>query len=92
MCYTCYFLLLHSKYSVAYVKVISNIPEGTTHMVAQPEKVRVSVDYESLAQRGVAVVSPIYINEYLIADPRPQVDTFLVEPFKAHWTKRQGKR
>ena len=61
-------------------------------MVAQPEKVRVSVDYESLAQRGVAVVSPIYINEYLIADPRPQVDTFLVEPFKAHWTKRHGKR
>ena len=45
----------------------------------------------TLAQRGVAVLTPMYINEYLVAgDEKPPVDEFLVEKFKEHWKKRQG--
>ena len=70
----------------------SNLKDAT-HIIAEPNKMpKVSVDYESLAIQGIAVVSPLYLNEYLIADPKPPVDNFLVEPFKPHWDKRKLHR
>ena len=61
-------------------------------MVAEPKHIKsVSVDYGSIAARGVAVVTPVYVNEYLIAndDAKPSPDDYLIEPFKEHWKKRQ---
>merc|ERR1712029_852028 len=72
----------------------SHLPEGATHMVAELRHLKsVSVDYGALAARGVAVVTPVYINEYLIAEEesRPKPDDYLIEPFKEHWKKRLQK-
>ncbi|CAB4058513.1 TOPBP1 [Lepeophtheirus salmonis] len=55
----------------------------------EPVKVpKYKIDYESLATRGIAVVEPIFINEFLINDPPPPVETYLIDEFKAYWKRR----
>ncbi|XP_071748981.1 DNA topoisomerase 2-binding protein 1-A [Lepeophtheirus salmonis] len=64
-------------------------PEDATHCFAEPVKVpKYKIDYESLATRGIAVVEPIFINEFLINDPPPPVETYLIDEFKAYWKRR----
>jgi len=68
----------------------SNLKEAT-HIIAEPHKLpKVSVDYESLAIHGIAVVAPMYINEYLVADQdaKPKVEDHLVDQFKPHWERK----
>ncbi len=78
-------------YNCAYLQVhppFSN-PDGATHLLAEPSRCSgVKIDYRSLAAASVAVVSPVYINEFLVADPPPKVDRFIVDEFKNHWANR----
>ena len=63
---------------------------GATHCIAEPSKLpRHSIDYATLAAKGVAVIGPFYINEYLIADPPPKVDAHIIEEFKTFWQNRK---
>jgi hypothetical protein len=42
-------------------------PKDATHCIAEPQKLpRMAMDYATLAAKGVAVVGPFYINEYLV--------------------------
>ena len=67
-------------------------PGEATHLIAEPSKLpKVSVDYEALANRGVAAVSPLYLNEYLISHPKPSINDFLVDPIKPHWQTKSKK-
>ncbi|XP_040581730.1 DNA topoisomerase 2-binding protein 1-A [Lepeophtheirus salmonis] len=64
-------------------------PEDATHCLAEPSKVPKSkIDYSSLASRGIAVVNPLFINEYIINDPPPPVENYLIEEFKPLWEER----
>ena len=66
-------------------------PKDATHCIAEPNKLpKQSIDYVALALKGVAVVNPVYINEFLANDPPPNVDTHLIENFKPHWKKRSA--
>eukprot|EP00096_Caligus_rogercresseyi_P004819 TRINITY_DN19347_c0_g1_i1.p1 TRINITY_DN19347_c0_g1~~TRINITY_DN19347_c0_g1_i1.p1 ORF type:complete len:376 (-),score=114.04 TRINITY_DN19347_c0_g1_i1:171-1178(-) len=58
-------------------------PRNATHVFAEPSKVPKSrIDYEGLASKGIAVLEPIFINEYLIQDPPPPVENYLIPEFK----------
>lgn len=62
---------------------------GATHVFVESARMPgVKLDYRSLARQGVAVVSPLYINEFLISQPAPKVDKFIVEDYKQAWANR----
>ena len=42
-----------------------------------------------LAANGVAVVGPVFINDYLVAETRPKVEDCLVEEFRPFWNARR---
>ncbi len=65
-------------------------PGDATHLLAEPARVPSAprLDYRSLCEAGVPVVSPLYINEFLVSDPPPKVDRFIVEEFKILWNNR----
>ena len=66
-------------------------PKDATHCIAEPNKLpKQSIDYVALALKGVAVVNPVYINEFLANDPPPNVENHLIEDFKPHWKKRKS--
>jgi len=55
--------------------------------ISSPKQTKsVSVDYGSIAACSVGVVTPVYIDKYLIAndDAKPSPDDYLIEPFKEH--------
>ena len=63
-----------------------------THVLAEPNKMpNVSMDYKALAARGVAVVGPVFMNEFLVSDPAPKVEDFLLEEYKSFWANRRRK-
>ena len=65
-------------------------PKDATHCIAEPNKLpKQSIDYEALAMKGVAVVNPVYINEFLANDPPPSAENHLIEDFKQYWNKRK---
>ena len=47
------------------------------------------VSLQSLAANGVAVVGPVFINDYLVSDTRPKIEDCLVEDFKTYWHARR---
>ncbi len=64
-------------------------PGEATHMLAEPSRLPgIKVDYRALATAGVAVVTPLYLNEYLVTDPPPKVDRFIIEEFRSFWKNR----
>lgn len=83
-------LLQHGKGTVVSVDAPYTDPEGATHCLAEPNKLpKVRMDYKSLAQNGVAVVGPLYLNEFVVTDPPPRVDAFLISEFKKFWAQRR---
>lgn len=72
------------------IKAPYSDPKDATHCIAEPNKLpKQSIDYEALAMKGVAVVNPVYINEFLANDPPPSAENHLIEDFKQHWSKRK---
>ena len=75
--------------SEQHVKPPYSDPKDATHCIAEPKKLpKQSIDFMALANKGVAVVSPLYINEFLASDPSPCVDNYLLEEFVPFWKKK----
>ena len=66
--------------------------EGATHCLAEPQRrPNVKMDYKALAKNGVPVVGLLYLNEYLVCDPPPKVNDYLIDDFRPFWQKRDSK-
>ena len=62
--------------------------KGATHCLAEPKKLpSQKLDYEALAKQRVAVVGPLYIHEFLVSGPSPNVEDFILDDYTAHWKK-----
>ena len=65
--------------------------EGATHCLAELNRLpKVKMDFKSLAANGVAVVGPLYLNAFVVSDPPPKVDSFLLPEFKQYWSQRRA--
>ena len=65
---------------------------GATHCIAELNKMpRTLIDFAGFAAKGVAVVGPYYVNDYLLSDPPPKVEDHLIDEFKPFWSKRKGE-
>ena len=63
---------------------------GATHCIAELGKLpRTMIDFAGFAAKGVAVVGPTYVNDYLLSDPPPKVEGHLIDEFKPFWSKRK---
>ena len=63
-----------------------NDAKGATHFLVEPKKFpNQKMDFEALAKQCVAVVRPVYMNEFLVNDPPPNVDDFIIEEYKKVW-------
>ena len=59
---------------------------GATHLLTEPRYVDGNqVDFVSLANIGVPVLMPIYLNAFLTSDKPPALDEFLLPDYKPHW-------
>jgi len=66
----------------------SGYVEDATHCLSEPQKVskgEQKLDYRALAANGVAVVSPLYVNEFLTQDPPPKPEGFMLEDYRKVW-------
>lgn len=64
---------------------------GATHCLAELKRLpNTKLDYEALAKHRVAVVGPLYMNEFLITDPTPCVEDFIIEDYKSFWQKHKS--
>ena len=46
-----------------------NVPEAT-HCIAEPKKLpNIAIDFDAMARQRIAVVGPLYLNEYIIRFP-----------------------
>ena len=52
------------------------------------------VDYSGLAMRGVPVLKPLFLNDFLtsISGRPPPFDNHMLEDAKVHWEKMKRKR
>ena len=66
-------------------------PKGATHCLYENVP-NVSVDFKALAANGVAVVGPVFINNYLVSETRPKIEDCLVAEFKPFWNARRHQR
>ena len=65
-----------------------NDAKGATHCMAELKKLpNQKLNFEALARKRVAVVGPLYINEFLTTDPPPKVEEFLLEAYKSAWNQ-----
>ena len=64
-----------------------NVPEAT-HCIAEPKKLpNISIDFDAMAKQRIAVVGPLYLNEYIIQDPLPDAEDSLLDEYKPFWEK-----
>lgn len=70
----------------------SNTP-GATHLLTETKYIgEGQVDFAGLATRGVPVMKPIYLNDFLTTEPPPSVEQFLLDEFKSHWDSKKRSR
>merc|ERR1719495_1281094 len=70
----------------------SNTP-GATHLLTEKRYIgEGQVDFAGLASRGVPVMKPIYLNDFLTTDPPPSVEQFLLDEFRSHWESKKRSR
>jgi len=62
-----------------------------THILTETRYLgKEKVDFAGLANRGVPVMGPLFLNDFLVSVEPPTLEKFLLEEFKEHWAK--GKR
>ena len=66
---------------------------GATHCLAELSKMpRAKIDFDSMAAKGIAVVNPVYINEFMISDPPPKVEPHLIDEYRPFWERRKRNK
>ena len=45
-----------------------------------------------MANKGVPVLKPIYLSEFLTSDTAPDLEQFIIEEFKPFWESRKRNR
>ena len=61
---------------------------GATHCMAELKKLpNQKLNFEALAKQRVAVVGPLYINEFLTKEPPPKFEESLLEEYKSAWNQ-----
>lgn len=55
---------------------------GATHCLAEISRVQLPIDLEALATNGVPVLPPIFLNNFLVANPPPNVADAVVPEYK----------
>ena len=66
---------------------------GMTHLLTDSKyATNKQIDYQALATRGVPVLKPVYLSEFLTSDSAPDLDKFMIEEFKAFWETRKRNR
>jgi len=67
--------------------------KGITHLLTEARYLgKDKVDYAGLASKGVPVMKPIYLNDFLTSEEPPSLESFLLEEFKEHWEKKKRAR
>ena len=51
-----------------------------------------AIDYPALASKGVPVLKPVYLSEFLTSVSAPDLEQFMIEEFKTHWEGRKRNR
>ena len=51
-----------------------------------------AIDYPALASKGVPVLKPVYLSEFLTSVSAPELEQFMIEEFKTHWEGRKRNR
>ena len=66
---------------------------GATHLLTEARYLDGNqVDFVSLANIGVPVLQPIYLNDFLTSEKPPELDKFLLENYKPHWESKKRNR
>ena len=50
------------------------------------------MDFAGLAAKGVPVLKPIYLNEFLVSEAPPALEAHMVEEFREYWERRKRAR
>ena len=67
--------------------------QDATHLLTEMKYcVGGQVDYAALANHGVPVLKPIYLNDFLISETTPSLDAFLLDDYKPHWENKKRSR
>ena len=66
---------------------------GATHLLTETRYAgEGQIDYAGLASRGIPVLKPIYLNDFLISNEAPPLEGHLLEDFKSHWDSKKRSR
>ena len=66
---------------------------GMTHILSDAKHASdKQIGYQAMANKGVPVLKPIYLSEFLTANNVPDLDQFLIEEFKPFWESRKRNR
>jgi len=66
---------------------------GATHLLTETRYIgQGQIDMAGLANRGVPVLKPIYLNDFLTSDQPPVLDMHLLDEFKSHWDSKKRSR
>eukprot|EP00092_Neocalanus_flemingeri_P010154 GFUD01010944.1.p1 GENE.GFUD01010944.1~~GFUD01010944.1.p1 ORF type:complete len:1552 (+),score=561.52 GFUD01010944.1:76-4731(+) len=70
----------------------SNTP-GASHLLTETRYIgEGQIDFAGLANRGVPVMKPIYLNDFLTSDQPPALEQYLLDEFKTHWDSKKRNR
>ena len=66
---------------------------GMTHVLSDPKYASdKQIGYQAMANKGVPVLKPIYLSEFLTSNSAPNLEQFMIEEFKPFWESRKRNR
>ena len=67
---------------------------GATHLLTEARYTAgCQIDFAALANHGVPVLKPLYLNDFLTSlDKPPALDEFMIDDYKAHWDSKKRSR
>ena len=66
---------------------------GATHLLTEPRYLEGNqVDFVSLANIGVPVLQPLYLNAFLTSEKPPALEDWLLDNYKSLWESKKRNR
>ena len=66
---------------------------GMTHLITETKYASSKeINYQAMANKGVAVLKTVYLSELLTSSSAPNLEEFMIEEFKTFWESRRRKR